>query len=161
MSQTNQDDEPLHGAAGSAANGEPPPDVEDIPAAHKFMLVATDTLGLIKNTLDLAALELLAAAKAVPKLIALSLGLVFFLSLAWISFSVCMSWLAYTLFGTMGAAFFCFLLIQLLVIGILIIMMKRCQRALRMPNTQAQAKEIAEVFNEAFKTRKAQTNGGD
>lgn len=152
MSQTKTHSEPLRGAAGSAPADETEPQGQEVPAVQKFMLVATDLLGLIKNTLDLAALELLAAVKAVPKLIALSLGLIFFLSLAWISFSVCLSWLAYFYLQSLGAAFFCFLLVQLLMIGILIVMMKRCQRTLKLPNTRAQAKQIAEVFNEAFKT---------
>lgn len=159
MSQTESERESLHAAAGAA---EPLPQSaqQDVPAAQKWMLVATESLGLFKSTVDLLLLELLAAAKAVPKLVALSFGLIFFLSLAWISFSVCLSWVAVHFSGEVGAGIFCFFFVQLATIMLVLMLMKRCKRALTLPNTRQQAKEIAEIFNEAFKANQAQEDGG-
>lgn len=159
MNQTEPERESLHAAAGAA---EPLPHSapQEIPAAQKFMLVATESLGLFKSTIDLLLLELIAAAKAIPKLVALSFGLIFFLSLAWISFSVCLSWLAVHFSGEIGAGFFCFFLVQLGTILLVMMLMKRCARAFKLANTRQQAKEIAEVFNEAFKANQAQKDGG-
>lgn len=156
MSETESAQESLDEASRSASQA----DSSHIPAAHTFMLVATQTLGLIKSSIDLLGLELMLALKAVPKLIALSVGLVFFLSLAWISFSVCMSWVAFHFTGEIGAAIFGFLFVQLTAVAVVLFSMKCTKRALTLPHSRAQAKEIVEVLNEAFRAGETKANRG-
>lgn len=147
-------------ASPDGAEAAPGADQQEMSAAQNFMLVTTQSLGLIKSSIDLLGLELLLALKAVPKLIALSLGLVFFLSLAWVSFSACLSWLAFHFTGEVGAAVFCFFFVQLAAIAFVVLSMVRCKRTLTLPNSRAQAKEIAEVFHEAFRSSETKEDGG-
>lgn len=141
----------------------PPQDVgqKEVSFAQNLMMIAIETLGLLKSSVDLVVLELLLALKAIPKLIAVSISLVFFLALAWIALSVWLSWLAYVFFASVGAGLFCVLFVQLVVITVLFVILKRYKRALSLPNSRNQIKEIVEVFNDAFKTNKAQENGRD
>lgn len=160
MSQTKHESSPRDDAFHQEV---PPQDVgqKDVSFAQNLMMIAIETLGLLKSSVDLIVLELLLALKAIPKIIAVSFSLIFFLALAWISLSVWLSWLAYVYFTSVGAGLFCFLFVQLVVIAILMVMLKRYKRALSLPNSRNQAKEIVEVFNDAFKTSKAQENGRD
>ena len=130
--------------ASQPQNGEPN-------ALQTFAVIAGEFIGLLKSSFSVLRLELQLALKSIPRLIVLSLSFVFFSALAWIAFSVCVAWYVTSVFNSVGAGLLSFLLVQLFVMAVLLIGMKRCKRALSLLNTRAQMHEVAEVFNEAFK----------
>lgn len=137
------------------------PEQPTLSSVQRFMVVAIESLGLLKSSVDLLLLELMLALKTIPKIIAVSIGLAFFSALAWIAFSVVLAWLAYAFFNSVGAGLFCFLFVQLAVIAALGLVLKRYKSTLSLPNSRKQAKEIIEVFHESFTTSKAKENGRD
>lgn len=137
------------------------PEQAELTPPPNFMMVVIESLGLLKSSVDLLLLELVLALKTIPKIIAVSIGLVFFSALAWIAFSAVLAWLAYVFFSSVGAGLFCFFLVQLAVIAVLGMILRRYKNTLSLPNSRQQAKEIIEVFHEALSTSKAKENGRD
>jgi hypothetical protein len=115
-----------------------------------YLGLAKEAAGLVNNLLELTALELLMALKALPKIIATSLCLLFFVALAWISLCVGVSWGVSIWVGSIGAGLLCFFVIQLFMIMILLLLLRKYRRFLSLPNSRAQFNQIAEVLHDTF-----------
>jgi glucan phosphoethanolaminetransferase (alkaline phosphatase superfamily) len=115
-----------------------------------YLGLAKEGAGLINNLLELTALELLAALKTLPKIIATSLCLLFFVALAWISLCVGVSWWVSIWLASVGAGLLCFFVIQLFMIVTLLLLLKKYRRSLSLPNSRAQFNQIAEVLHDTF-----------
>jgi len=93
---------------------------------------------------ELASAEGRLALGDVKRLLIASIVLVPFLIFSWLSFGVWMSWLVYSLSGSLGSAFFAFFFLQAAVSGYLLTTIKAYRSTLSLPRTRQHVRELLE-----------------
>lgn len=93
---------------------------------------------------ELARAEGRLALADVRRLLIASLAIIPFLMLTWLSFGVWLSWLVYSLSGSMGYAFFTFFALQAAVSLYLRVMIKTYRSTLSLPRTRQHVRELLE-----------------
>jgi hypothetical protein len=138
-------------------SNQPKADVPEPAVWRKLVALMVESFWLVKNLAELAGLEMRVAVQTLPKLVALSFGLIFICALTWISLCLCLSWLAYRVVGDIGAGLLCFFVIQLATLAMLFVLFKRYQRRLTLPTSCAQMTYVAQSLRTAFAAAIAKT----
>lgn len=129
----------------NAGRQDMPPLGGDLRQMEEWLKLTGDSaLTLVKLVKAELALSLI----QIPQLIALSIALIPFMLLAWISFSVLVAWFAWSWSEEMGLAIFTFFVLQVIPSVVLVLRITRLEDGLFFPATKRQLRKFVEFMKE-------------
>jgi hypothetical protein len=134
MSEITPEESAAAQAASPAARGE----------IDKWLDWMRQMVALVVALGELASAEGRLALGDVKRLLIASIVLVPFLIFSWLSLGVWLSWLVYSLSGSMGYAFFAFFFLQAAVSWYLLTTIKAYRSTLSLPKTRRHVRELLE-----------------
>lgn len=123
------------------------------PDSSSITELGIQALQLAKNGTELVVLEVLLALQSIPKAIAVAIVAFTILVFAWLAFSAGVAYLAYMLVPHPLAAIAGFLLLQILMLGVCLLLLKHYSKRMTLPNTRHFAAQARSAINESFKSR--------
>jgi len=117
---------------------------------HQAVAIGDELIGSLKNYSELLGLELALAVKSLPALLGSWLLLLPAVLLSWVSFSLLLAWVGYSVSGVPLVGFLVLFAMQITLLLLLWFSVKRYRRRLTLPESRQQLKTFVEDIRDEF-----------